>query len=151
MNDSCCPIHGPGKGPYPEIGDSCFRCALWTSKQQLTWKVRAYCGIPILHKRLCTVAFGIREKQEIYAAAFVDHLFMTYIYRGGGGGAWPHWHPPGSATEFHPSDWAQPPKNFKYSQRNQMSFKKSWHSHLDRDSTNWFVPHSVNQLDVWRK
>ena len=151
MNVSCCPIHGPGKGPYPEIGDSCFRCALWTSKQQLTWKVRAYCGIPILHKRLCTVAFGIREKQEINAAAFVDHLFYDlYLQEVGEHG--PLGTPPlGSATEFHPSDWVQPPKNFKYSQRNQMSFKKSWHSHLNRDSTNWFVPHSVNQLDIWRK
>ena len=34
--------------PYPEIGDSSFRCALWTFKQQLTWKVRARCGISIV-------------------------------------------------------------------------------------------------------
>ena len=26
---------------YPEIGDSCFRCAIWAFKQQLTLKVRA--------------------------------------------------------------------------------------------------------------
>ena len=33
---------------YPEIGDSSFRCALWTFKQQLTWKVWARCGISIV-------------------------------------------------------------------------------------------------------
>ena len=33
---------------YPEIGDSSFRCALWTFKQQLAWKVRARCGISIV-------------------------------------------------------------------------------------------------------
>ena len=33
---------------YPEIGDSSFRCALWTSKQQLTLKVQARCGISIV-------------------------------------------------------------------------------------------------------
>ena len=33
---------------YPEIGNSSFRCALWTFKQQLTWKVRARCGISIV-------------------------------------------------------------------------------------------------------
>ena len=33
---------------YPEIGDSSFRCALWTFKQQLTWKVQARCGISIV-------------------------------------------------------------------------------------------------------
>ena len=33
---------------YPKIGDSSFRCALWTFKQQLTWKVRARCGISIV-------------------------------------------------------------------------------------------------------
>ena len=32
---------------YPEIGDSSFRCALWTCKQQLTWKAQARCGISI--------------------------------------------------------------------------------------------------------
>ena len=36
------------KSPYSEIGDSSFSCALWTFKQQLTWKVRARCGISIV-------------------------------------------------------------------------------------------------------
>ena len=34
--------------PYPEIGDSSFRCALWTFKQQLTLKMRARCSISIV-------------------------------------------------------------------------------------------------------
>ena len=33
---------------YPEIGNSSFRCALWTFKQQLTLKVWAHCGISIV-------------------------------------------------------------------------------------------------------
>ena len=33
---------------YPEIGDSSFRCALWTFKQQLTLKVRVRCDIYIV-------------------------------------------------------------------------------------------------------
>ena len=33
---------------YPEIGNSRFRCALWTFKQQLTLKMWARCGISIV-------------------------------------------------------------------------------------------------------
>ena len=34
------------------------------------------------------------KKHEIYVATFGGHLFMTYLYRAGGGGAWPPLHPP---------------------------------------------------------
>ena len=46
---------------YPEIGDSGFRCALWNFKQQLTLKVRARCGISIVHP-WTSLYCGFRER-----------------------------------------------------------------------------------------
>ena len=42
------PTVSPFLHSYPEIGDSSFRRALWTFKQQLILKVRAHCGISIV-------------------------------------------------------------------------------------------------------
>ena len=44
--------------------------------------------------------WGGGKKHEIYVAACGGHLFYDLFVRGWGGGgeAWPLWHPPGSAT-----------------------------------------------------
>ena len=47
--------------PYPEIGDTSLRCALWTFKQKLTFKMQIRCGISIVFQYCCTVTFRMRS------------------------------------------------------------------------------------------
>ena len=46
---------------YPKIGNSNFKCTLWTFKQQLALKCECFVEFLLFsYKRLCTTRFGIR-------------------------------------------------------------------------------------------